>query len=150
MSSQNIPLNNGRQAIINTETSKTFGWNIRTEYDNYVNNSGYNPYTMPAGMLLGRISATNVMVPFKSDANDGSQYVVGILLEDLTLDGGASAQVAVITAGDVFAEKVVFAKPGDGMETVVNGRRMKDHIQSQSAGIKLVFNTTEMSDFDNQ
>lgn len=150
MSGQSVGFNNGRQAIINTDLSKMFGWNIRTEYDNYINNSSYNPITLLSGTLLGRISATGILVPFSSGAGDGSQHVLGILLEDITLTGGSTAQVAVITSGDVFAEKVIFFTPGDGLETVVGGRRMKDNIQGESSGIKLVFNTTEMSDYDNQ
>lgn len=150
MSEQSIPLNTGQQATINTNLAKTFGWNIRTEYDNYVNNSTYDPITLKAGTLMGRIHATDVLVPLKSDANDGSQFPQGLLLEDMIIDGGDTVKCAIVVSGDVMSDRILFVKPGDGLETVVSSRRLKDRIQADTVGIKIVFNTTEMSGLDNQ
>ncbi len=147
MSTQTIVLNNGRQAIINQDVSKIFILNNRYQKGNYINNSSYDPITLYAGTVLGRIHASNVLVPLEAGASDGSQFPVGILAEDLEIDSGDTVECYLCDGGDVATEKVLFVKPGDGLETVVSSRRLKDWIQAQ--GIKLV-GGTEMTDFDNQ
>lgn len=147
MSSQTIALNNGRQATINTDVSKIFVGDNRYQKDNYTNNSSYDPITLLAGTVMGRISASNLVVPMKSTAGDGSQLPVGILADDLVLASGAQENVTLVDMGDVAAYKLIFALPGDGLDTVVSSRRYKDHIAAQ--GLKLVYGE-EMTGYDNQ
>lgn len=149
MSSQSIALNTGQQAIIHTDLSRIFVRENRYEYGNYVNNSTYNPITLLAGTLMGRISASGILVPLKSDAGDGSQFPVGILAKDMIIDSGANDEAPICVAGDVVKDKVIFTKIGDAMETVVSSRRLSDRIAADTVGIKLVSNT-EMSAYDNQ
>lgn len=146
---QIVSLNTGQQAIIQTDLSRIFVRENRYEYDSYINNSTYDPITLRAGTLMGRIHASNVLVPLEASASDGSQFPVGVLAKDMIIDSGDTVQAAICVAGDVVADQIIFVKPGDGLETVVSSRRLKDRIGADTVGIKLVQNT-EMSAPDNE
>lgn len=149
MSDITNPVNTGQQMITNYDVSKIFLWNNRFENDNYVNNSNYNPVTLRAGTVMGRVALTNVLVPCDASQIDGSQFPIGILAQDMTISGGQTIKATICVSGDVAAGKVIFFT-GNTLETIVAGRRMKDRIQSDSVGIKLVFGSTEMTSIDNQ
>lgn len=148
MSTNNIVSNTGQQAFINTDTSKIFIWNNRYHTDSYVNNSTYDPITLLAGTVMGRIASTGILIPSKSDASDGSQFPYGILADDMIIAGGDTVKAPICISGDVVENKVVFTKIGDGLDTTVSSRRYRDRIMSDSAGIILVA-STEMTDYDN-
>lgn len=145
---QNVILDNGSQLIINTDTSKIFIWDNRTEKGEMVN-SGYVDIVIPAGTVLGRISATGMLVPFTSGATDGSQYIVGILFSDHVIEGGDTKTVAYAVSGDVDASQLTF-QGSDTLETVVaaRGRRIKDILGTDTVGIRYVY-STEQTEFDN-
>jgi len=147
MSTVNQRLNTPSQATTDYDLSKIFILNNRYENDNWVNNSNYDPLTLKIGTLMGRVAATNVLVPLDASKLDGSQFPVGILAQDITLSAGATDQVAICVSGDVAQEKVIFWT-GNNMSTVVAGRTLHDRIGSDTVGIKLVPGT-EMTDFDN-
>jgi hypothetical protein len=147
MSSNNVALNNGQQAIINTDLSKIFIWNNRYSKATYTN-STYAPLTLAAGTVMGRISANQQIIPLKSAATDGSQTPVGILANDITVADGASAEVAFCVSGDVAEEKLIF-QGSDTLNTVVGTRILRDHIGGATVGIKLVAGT-ELTGYDNQ
>lgn len=148
--SQNSVVNSTSNFLqVQTDLSKIFLWNNRYENDGYTNNSSYDPITLSAGTLMGRIASTNILVPCTSTASDGSQYPVGVLAQDVTLASGVSQTVSICVAGDVAQDKIIFAKPGDGLETVVSSRRYKDRIGADTVGIKLV-PSTDNTIYDNQ
>lgn len=148
MSSVNLRLNTGQQITTDYDLSKIFIWDNRYESDSYVNNSNYSPITILAGTVMGRVATTGAVVPCLASAVDGSQFPIGILAQDIIgLVGGGNAACTLCIAGDVAADKVIFYY-GDTLETVVNGRRFKDRIQSDSSGI-ILRTRTEMTDFDN-
>lgn len=147
MNSQSTPLNTGDAMFINTDLSKIFIRENRYENDNYVNNSEYDPKTLRAGTVMGRVGTTGVLVPFNSAASDGSQNVVGILAQDLIVDSGDTVRGTICIYGDVAQEQLIFDRPGDAIETVVSGRRVYDKIKSETAGIRLIV-TDEMTNFD--
>jgi hypothetical protein len=137
---------------VNTDTSKLFIGRNRYESDNYVNNSYYDPITLPAGTVMGRVAATNVLIPCQKGATDGSQYVVGILAQDLLIDSGDTVSAAVCVEGDVNENMISFFNSeatGMGLNTVVGDRTMRDRIAGDTVGIKLV-PCEEMTDYDNQ
>lgn len=137
MSSQTTDLNNGQQAIIDTDVSKVFVWNNRYDSFDY-NNGGYDSVTLAAGTVMGRISATGKVKPLRSDNGDGSQLPIGILAEDVTVAAGETKSVSVCVEGDVVQSKLVFDKSGDTVDTVVSGKRLRDRIGSDTVGVKLV------------
>lgn len=147
--SQEIVGTSSNQLFVNTDVAKIFLGNNQTESDTYVNNSSYNPIALKAGTVMGRIGSTDIMVPTTSTASDGSQIVEGILMHDLDLASGATAKALICVSGRVAAEKLIFVKPGDNLDTVVSNRRYKDKIQGETVGIKLIY-STNMTHYDNQ
>lgn len=146
--SQNISLNKRNQLFVNTDLSQVFLGEIFSENDNYINNSGYDPIALPMGTVMGRIAASGVVVPLQSNASDGSQFPLGILMEDLLIDSGGTVQAPICVAGKVAKNQVTFFRPGDAFETVVSSRRLVDRIGSDTVGIKLV-PTQDLTQFDN-
>lgn len=141
-------INTSNQQTTNYDTSKIFIWNNRFQTENY-NNSGYDAVDLVAGTVMGRVAATGKIVPLDSGASDGSQYPVGILNQDWTVDGGDDQNVSICIAGDVAVEKIVFATEGDDLETIVDGKQLKDRIQGDTMGIKLVPGT-DLTGTDNE
>ncbi len=147
MSKQTIKLNTGQQAIIDTDVSKIFVWDNR--FDNFdFNNDGYDDITPKGGTVMGRISATGKIKPLRSDNADGSEIPIGILNQDRVIAAGETVNVAICVAGDVVADKLIFEKTGDTLDTVVSGKRLRDRIGSDTVGIKLV-GGTELTKTDN-
>jgi hypothetical protein len=151
MSSKSVVLNTGNQAIINTETAKIFLRDNRYQKGNYLNNGAYDPLTLVAGTVMGRIATgagtLGNVVPLFSLAGDGSQFPIGILADDVEIDSGDTKEVTIVDFGDVAEDKVVFYYNNDTLNTVVSSRRLRDHIQAQ--GIKLIV-INEMTQYDNQ
>jgi hypothetical protein len=151
MSSNSVVLNTGRQMTVNTDLTKIFVWNNRYEnmpfeYDN----DTYDDVTIPAGTLMGRIGATQKVVPLESGASDGSEYPVGVLAQDVVILAGDEfdGTVSVCVAGDVNESKVIF-DGSDDMDTLVSDRSLRDRIAADTVGIKLVV-SDELTGTDNQ
>jgi len=148
MSTNNQVLNTGNQAITNYDTSKIFLWNNR-----YINGAftaqGYDDSVLLAGTVMGRVSATNEVLPMQSTASDGSQFPIGILAKDYTIEGGDTVDLAICIGGDVAEEKVIFARNADTFATAISGRTIRDRIAGDTLGIKLVLGT-ELTAYDNQ
>lgn len=149
--SQTTGTNTSNQLTVNTDTSKIFIWNNRYDATNYVNNSYYDPITLVAGTVMGRVAATQVLIPCEAGASDGSQYPIGILAHDLEVDSGDTVSATICVSGDVAEEKVVFFNSdatGMSLDTVVSDRSMRDRIAADTIGINLVAGT-EMTAYDN-
>jgi len=147
MSDQTVKLNTGQQAIIDTDVSKIFVWDNR--FDTFpFNNDGYDDVTLKAGTVMGRISATGKIKPLRSDNADGSELPIGILNQGRIFTAGETVDIAICVAGDVVSDKLVFEKSGDTLDTVVDGKRLRDRIGSDTVGIKLV-GGTELTKTDN-
>lgn len=148
MSENNTVLNNGQQAITNYDVTKIFVWNNRYDKADYTNSDLYDPVTLKAGTLLGRIAATGEVVPLKSGASDGSQYPVGILAQDVTVEEGDTVEVSYCVAGDVVEAKVIL-DGSDTMDTIISSRTIRDRIAADTVGIKLV-GEDQLTGNDNQ
>lgn len=146
MSSQVIVENTGQQAHITTDTSKIFLWNNRYDKESYVNNSFYNPIILPAGTVMGRVAATRRLVPYQGGASDGSQFPIGVLADDYTVDSGENIQVSLCISGDVNENELSWYYIGTGLDNVVSSRTVRDWLLL--SGINLV-SATEMSAPDN-
>ncbi len=147
MSSNSIVLNTGQQMIINTDLSKIFVWNNRYESGTYTN-ATYDTVALAAGTVMGRVSATGKLKPLASAAVDGSQYPVGVLADDYSVEEGEDQELAVCVAGDVDQNKLVF-DGADTLSTVIDGRQLRDRIAGDTVGIKLV-GGEPMTAYDNQ
>ena len=147
MSKQEIINQTSNQIQINTDTSKIFVWNPRTEVGDYINNSG-GDLDLKAGTLMGRISATNLLLPLVGAAVDGSQYPLGVLMHDITVLDTESAKLTICVSGDVAEEQLIIDAGDDLDTTVIGGRTLRDLIGGDTVGIKLV-SADELTDFDN-
>lgn len=137
------------QRTTNFDTSKIFIWNNRFISGTYTNPSASgDEVTLAKGTVMGRISATQKLTPLTSGASDGSQYPVGILADDYTVDYLESAEVFICVAGDV-AEELIDLQGSDTLDTVISGRSIRDRIGGDTVGINLVAGTA-MDGFDNQ
>jgi len=148
MSKSTVTVNTGKQLFVDTDTSKIFIRANRYETDHEINNSNYDPIVLKAGTVMGRISASGYLAPFASNASDGTQFVVGILADDYSIEEGATKQVAICVAGDVAKDQIIFTHDGDAFETVVSGRRVYDKIKSEAAGI-IIVDREELTNHDN-
>lgn len=128
------------------DTSKIFIYGNRFE-DAIAVNPDYDTVTIPGGTLMGRVSATQEIVPLVSTANDGSQIPIGILNQDYPVEAGNSAEVSICVSGDVDKSQVVL-DAGDDFDTLIDGRSIQDRIGSDTVGIRLL-NLEEMTGADN-
>lgn len=147
MSSVNNVLNTGQQMITNYNVDKIFVFGNGYDKANYTNNT-YDTITLAKGTLMGRVSATQEIVPHDSNASDGSQYPIGVLAVEAIVEEGVTVELPFCTSGEVVEELVVLAD-GDTMSTVISGRSIRDRIAADTVGIKLVGNTA-MTAIDNQ
>lgn len=141
----------------NTDLAKIFVFNRRTSSGTFkteVNNT-YNDGYIPAGTVLGRATSgpdAGLIKPFTSTATDGSQYVVGILLDNFFLPAGQTVTGQTVwfcVEGDVASNLVQFNNGTDTLQTVcANGRTCEDKIGAEAVAIKLV-RTEIMTDFNN-
>lgn len=142
MTTFNTRTGNGSNMLVTDyDLKKIFVWDNRYENAN-LTNSTYDAINYPAGLVLGRVSASGEVVPLLSTAVDGSQYPVGILSANLLIDGGDSREVPFAIGGDV-AEELVVTSGTDTLDTVIpgTGRRLRDLIRN--VGIKLQFGTDQ-------
>lgn len=109
------------------------------------NNASGSEVTLTLGQLLGRVSATGRLVPLVATATDGSQNVVGILADTITVPDATTVTINVCTFGEVN-ERVLSLETGTTLDSVIAGRRLRDLIADK--GIHLV-PTTENTGFDN-
>jgi hypothetical protein len=131
----------------NYDTSKVFIFNNSFE-DGQINNDDYEDLVLTPGTLLGRVSATGLLVPLESAASDGSQYPVGILANNLTIEYGDTVDVRMCVAGEINANHLVL-QGSDTLDTVIDGRRLRDRIGSDTVGV-ILREVTELGNFDNQ
>lgn len=152
--SQTIANTGSNQLFINTDTSKIFLGMQESENESYINNSTYNPITLYAGTVIGRITNTNIVMPWRNDNVDGSQYPIGILMADLIIDLGDQVKAPLCVRGRIAAEKVIaYQLSNQSTATTLQltisslgGRRLKDILES--IGLHLIY-STEMSAPDN-
>lgn len=132
------------QSITNYDSSKIFLWG--NEFINATVEAGQYDDVLP-GTLMGRIAATQVVVPLESDATDGSQFPVGIL--NGTVVAGDSKVASICINGDVDEASVLFTKVGDTLNTIVSDRILRDRILGDTKGINLI-SAVQLSKLDNQ
>lgn len=123
--------------INNYNTSKIFVFDNRFETATYTNPEG-DDVTLLKGTVMGRIAASNKILPLESNASDGSQYPIGILADDYVVGYTESATLTFCKSGDVVESKIIFYNGTDTVNTVVSTRTLGDRIQGDSLGINLV------------
>lgn len=129
------------------DVSKIFVFGNRYEKATLTNASG-GVATFAPGTLMGRITASGKIIPLASAAADGSAIPVGILKTSVVdLADATDSEVNICIAGDVVESKIIF-DGSDTVDTVVDGRPLKDRIAADTMGIKLV-DSFELTGTDN-
>ena len=146
MSAFELMLQTANQMTVNYDLTKIFLRNNRSRVDNFDNATGGDLELKP-GTLLGRVTATNKLALCASGAGDGSEIPVGILMDEIDILDTENADVNYVYFGDV-AEDQVILDGVDTLETMVNGRSIRDRIAADTAGIFLV-TADELTEFDN-
>lgn len=149
--------NTGQQATTNYNVAKIFIWNNRYVTETIVN-SEYDPWVLPAGTVLGRITGSvtalnpkGTVVPCENHQTDGSVEPIGILAADVTIQDGTQMDVPVCIAGDVSEDQIALVAPLTLDSVVVVGtvgKTMRDRIRANT-GINIVKNS-ENTYLDNQ
>lgn len=111
-------------------------------------NGGSSAVTISKGTLFGRITIGQKGKPFESDAEDGSEQVIGVLGDDYSVPAGGTTSVLVCDGGVVDEGRLVFAKTGDSLDTAISGTSVRDCIQRNTI-IQLV-TTQDLTGYDNQ
>lgn len=138
----------GGMRVTNYSTEKLLMFNNSFASANYTNPDAY-PVDIPVGTVFGRISSSGEVVPLVSTANDGSQFPIGVLPYNLTVEDGETAEIRLVTGGEINANMLVFANGTDTLDTIVSSRHLRDRLAADTVGLILQF-PDELSKFDNQ
>lgn len=138
--------NTGQQLFVEYDLGKIFIRDNRYSKGNYTN-ATYDDVNLSAGTVLGRVAATGKIAKFDSAASNGLQYPIGILADNYTVAEGETQELAFCDTGDVAEEKLIFQN-SDDLDTVVDGKNVRDRIGSDSVGLRLV-STTQNTISDN-
>lgn len=99
------------------------------------------------GTMISRIPTTGKFAIMKSASEDGTQYPVGVLAEDVSLEAATEKNINVVKSGIVDASGLVF-NGADTIASVVDSRQYLDLIPSMTVGIELV-SIDQLTNFDN-
>ena len=146
MSDQTTTQNTENTLWTDTDLSKIFLWNNRYDKATYTNSTG-SEVTLAPGTVMGKVGATNKLLPLVAAATDGSQFPVGVLAKGATVANGASVDLEYCIGGDVAAEKLIF-NAAEGLTTDVDDRTIGDRLKSDTLGINPVTGT-ELTKADN-
>lgn len=135
------------QSITNYDNSFIFLRDNKYEGGEYTNDT-YDDEVLSAGQLMGRVAATGALVVLKSAAGDGSELPVGILTQDTDVATGDTVNINICVGGEVAEEKVLFDGT-DTLDTIIDGRQLRDRIAADTVSIKLVA-SEELTGLDNQ
>lgn len=142
-----VAVDNQSQLFVNYAYDDVFLRDNEFHSANYTNSTG-SAVTLNIGTVLGRISATGLLLPLQSTATDGSQFPVGILAQQVTVADAATVTLNYCVQGDVSESNIELTRSGDTLDTVVSDRRIRDRIASDTIGINLV-TAVENTRFDN-
>lgn len=74
-----------------------------------------------AGTVLGKVTADNVLLPYQSDAADGSNvpcYILAVDVENTTDSSLDVKNVRVVAYGQVNANTLILTKSGDTVDAI--------------------------------
>jgi len=102
------------------------------------------------GMVMGRIAATRKIVPLDKDSADGSQYPVGVCIQDQTVANGVTKSITLVNKGKIAASFIKFFAE-ETLDTVIgpatHTRILRDWLNS--IGLEIMIGE-ELTIVDNQ
>jgi len=139
-------LSTRNQAITDYDYSKLFLTSFKTITVNVVASGA--DVTLAPGVLMGRVSATGKGAILKSASSDGSQFPLGLALDDVVIADGSNLDVAIAVTGKVD-ESMIVLDGSDTLDTAIDGRQLRDLIPASTEGIQLE-SLNELTNFDNK
>ena len=129
MSDITVVKNNTNQLEVTYDVDKLlFGGN--QFIDANVTASGAD-VVMLEGMIMGRIGSTKLLTPADKDANDGSQFPVGICIRTRTVTNGTTEAITLVNKGKIAVSKVNFLST-ETLDTLIgaanNQRSYRDYL----------------------
>lgn len=101
------------------------------------------------GLVMGRISATGLIVVLDKDATDGSQYPIGLCVVDQTVLDGVTASIRLVNKGRIAESKINFGDD-ETLDTAIgaanNQKILRDWLED--LGLELM-GSTELTQLDN-
>lgn len=136
--------------INNYSTENVFLGGLYMEPATYTNSTG-STVTINKGRLMGRILATDKVLPQASASTDGSEMPIGFAGDDYSVADGTTITMWIVTKGKVNENKIGLAS-GDTLSTAVRsvstgGGTIRDLIQRNT--LCLIVPATELSNYDN-
>ncbi len=101
--------------------------------------------TISEGALMGRIQATQKLVLCDPAAVDGSEYPVGVAMEEVEVSAGATVTLTLINKGRVAKDELSL-KSGVALTDEVGDRTLEDQIEILGISLK---GGTELTNYDN-
>jgi hypothetical protein len=155
MATGNTSTYTGGMLITNYDFAKIFVWDNRYKSATYTNGTG-SEVTLAAGTIMGRVAATNKVLPWSAAATDGSQFPRFVLANDYTVANGASETVTFCFYGGVATNTLTIPTTSP-VQTLTNIVYLNDGTTVvgtaedclNAAGIFLV-GGTENTFYDNQ
>lgn len=143
MTNPNVRVQTSKQLTGDYDRSKVFIGEKSTFVGNYTN-SGYDDEDLLAGTVIGRVGSTNKLVKCDSTLSNGGQFPIGVLLGDVTVEGGDTVEITVAN-GEVDGAKLIYTS-AQTADTVVSSRTLRDHLLLAGTKIRTV---DYLNDFDN-
>lgn len=117
----------------------------------YTNSTG-STVTIQMGRLIGRVLASDKVLPQVATAVDGSEQPIGIAMETVTVADGESVTLFYCYAGDINQNAVIF-NTGESLATIVRtvstgGGTLGDLI-TRNTTLNL-YPTVQLAAYDNQ
>jgi len=137
--------------VSNYNPEQLFIGNNLFEAATYTNSTG-SSVTIPMGRIMGRVLATNLVLPQIASATDGSEQPIGILQNAVTVADGESIEVFICNAGDINQNAVIF-NTGETLATAIRtvstgGGTLGDLIKRNTT--LNLYPTLQLSGYDNQ
>lgn len=109
---------------VNTNLAKLFPFEKEQRQYSYTN-STYDTETLEAGTLMGVAKATGKIKRMDSDSTDGSQFPIGVLAFDYSVEAGDTVSISVGICGTrVRQDMLVLVNEDDDLDTVIGDFRV--------------------------
>ena len=136
---------NGSQQITNYSVEKLLHGN-----NYFVKGYVDGAKTLTAGMVMGRIASTRKLVQLVKAATDGSQFPVGVVIQDRVIGAGESVEITVVNKGSVNESMLTFLSATD-LNTLVGPTNNQKTIRDWMNDLGIVLDSmTELTATDNQ
>lgn len=142
MANPNVRVQTSKQLTGDYNRAKVFIGEKSTFVGSYTN-SVYDDELL-IGTVMARVASSNKLVKCDSTLTNGGQFPIGVLLGDVTVEGGETVELTVAN-GEVDGGQLTF-EGSDTLNTVVSTRTLRDHLLLAGTKVREV---DYLNEFDN-